>query len=122
MAEREEGSEACGLEEAVADEDLLAVDDPALHPWVPFALDAETGRPVLHTDRERDRQPSRGLGGAGDDVGQGIRTLFAGVPGHEDGGGALGPRHLDGRAGVDHHDRAGVGVEDSLDELALSPR
>ena len=102
MPEREEGSEACRLVEAVADEHLLPVDDPALHPRIPVTLHAETRRPVLHPGRERDRQAPRGLGGAGDDVGQGIGPLLAGVPGHEDGGGALGPGHLDGRARVDH--------------------
>ena len=122
VPEGEERSEARRLEEAVADEDALPVDDLALDARVAVALHAEAGRPVLHPGGEGHRQPPGGLGGARDDVGQRVGALFARVPGHEDGAGTLGPRHLDGGARVDDDDRAGVGLEDRLDELALAAR
>ena len=96
MPEREERREVRRLEEAVADQHALAVDDLALHPWITLALHAEARGPVLHPGREGHRQPARRLGGTGEDVGQRVGALFAGVPGHEDGAGPLGPRHVDG--------------------------
>ena len=120
MPEGEQGSDARRLEVAIPHEHALLVDDLPVDAGVPRRRAA--GRPVLEPGGERDGQPARGLGRPHEDVRQRVGTLLAGIPRHEHGAGPLGPRHLDGRARVDHHHRPRVGGEDRLHELALATR
>ena len=56
---------------------------------------------------------------AEEDVGDCFRSSNAGIPGFDDGGDFIDPRHQDGATGFEHDDGVGIGGGDCFDQRIL---
>ena len=79
-------------------------------------------RQLRFARREGDRQPTRRIDRAGQNVGDRLAALLAGIPGFDDGGRPIEPGHENRPARLEHDHRARIGPRDALDQPVLPCR